>query len=74
MSDLDVRIVKLEPVRVASFHGFGESPEDEAWNKPWPGQSPRACFTSRSTIASMVSTIQIPRQAARITATSSGWL
>ena len=33
MSDLDVRIVKLEPVRVASFHGFGESPEDEAWNK-----------------------------------------
>jgi len=33
MSDLDVRIVKLEPMRVASFHGFGESPEDEAWNK-----------------------------------------
>ena len=27
MSDLDVRIVKLEPMRVASFHGFGESPE-----------------------------------------------
>jgi len=33
MSDLNVRIVKLEPMRVASFHGFGESPEDEAWNK-----------------------------------------
>ena len=33
MSDLDVRIVKLEPVRVASFWSFGESPETEAWEK-----------------------------------------
>ncbi len=40
MSDLEVRIVKLEPLRVASFHGFGASPEAEggskllAWAKP----------------------------------------
>ena len=33
MSKLDVRIVKLEPMRVASFHGFGQSPEEAAWNK-----------------------------------------
>jgi AraC family transcriptional regulator len=33
MSDLEVRIVKLEPLRVASFHGFGASPETEAGNK-----------------------------------------
>jgi DNA gyrase inhibitor GyrI len=33
MSDLDVRIVKLEKMRVASFLGFGPSPEEEAWNK-----------------------------------------
>jgi len=37
MRKLDVRIVKLEPMRVASFLGFGPSPEDEAWKQliPW---------------------------------------
>jgi len=37
MSNLDVRIVKLEPMLVASFLGFGESPEDLAWKQliPW---------------------------------------
>jgi DNA gyrase inhibitor GyrI len=33
MSELEVRIVKLEPMRVASVYGFGESPEGEAWEK-----------------------------------------
>jgi effector-binding domain-containing protein len=33
MSELDVRIVDMEPMRVASAHGFGASPEDEAWRK-----------------------------------------
>lgn len=33
MSELDVRIIKLEPMRVACSHGFGESPESEAWDK-----------------------------------------
>jgi DNA gyrase inhibitor GyrI len=33
MSELDVRIVKLEPMRVASAFGFGEQPEYEAWEK-----------------------------------------
>jgi DNA gyrase inhibitor GyrI len=32
MSDIEVRIVRLEPTRVASAHGFGEQPEIEAWN------------------------------------------
>ena len=31
MSDITVRIVKLEPVRVASAYGFGEQPEYTAW-------------------------------------------
>lgn len=37
MSDLDVRIVKLEPMHVASFLGFGPSPEELAWGEllPW---------------------------------------
>jgi DNA gyrase inhibitor GyrI len=33
MSDLDVRIVNLEPMRVASAYGFGEQPEYIAWQK-----------------------------------------
>lgn len=33
MSDLDVRIVHLEPLHVACTHGFGESPEIEAFEK-----------------------------------------
>ncbi len=31
MSELEVRIVELEPLRVASAYGFGESPEEQAW-------------------------------------------
>lgn len=30
---IDVRIVQLEPMRVASFHGFGTEPENEAFDK-----------------------------------------
>ncbi len=32
MSELAVRIVKLEPMRVASAYGFGEQPELQAWD------------------------------------------
>lgn len=39
MDNLSVRIVELEPLRVASVHGFGESPELLAWQKllTWAG-------------------------------------
>ncbi len=33
MSKLDVRIVKLPPMRVACVNGFGESPEEMAFEK-----------------------------------------
>ena len=33
MSEMDVRIVHLEPVRVAAVLGFGASPESLAWDK-----------------------------------------
>jgi DNA gyrase inhibitor GyrI len=33
MSQLNVRIVKLEPMRVASFHAFGSEPENAALQK-----------------------------------------
>lgn len=31
MSDLEVRIVRLEPMRVVSFHTISKSPEVDAW-------------------------------------------
>ena len=33
MSELNVRIVKLGPLRVASVLGYGKEPEDIAWKK-----------------------------------------
>jgi DNA gyrase inhibitor GyrI len=33
MSEMNVRIVKLEPVRVACASGFGAGPETQAWDK-----------------------------------------
>ena len=35
MSDLEVRIVKLEPTYVAAALGFGDQPELQAWNLLW---------------------------------------
>ncbi len=33
MSEIDVRLVRLEKLRVASLHGFGTEPELQAWEK-----------------------------------------
>jgi len=33
MAELEVRIVQLEPMRLASAYGFGDSPEGQAWEK-----------------------------------------
>jgi effector-binding domain-containing protein len=33
MSELDVTIVDMEPMRVVSAHGFGPNPEEIAWGK-----------------------------------------
>lgn len=41
MNKLDVQVVKLESMRVASVWGFGESPEDEAWQKLKAWASPK---------------------------------
>ena len=41
MSTLDVRIVKLEPMRLISAWGFGASPEGEAWEKLEAWAKPR---------------------------------
>jgi predicted transcriptional regulator YdeE len=33
MSEIDVRIVRLEPMRMLSAYGFGKEPEGVAWEK-----------------------------------------
>jgi DNA gyrase inhibitor GyrI len=49
MSDLDVRIVKLEPLRAASFWGFGASPEKVAFEKLFAWARPRGLLDDRQT-------------------------
>ncbi len=44
MSKNDVRIVELEPMRVASVWGFGPSPELEAWNKLQAWAEPKGLY------------------------------
>jgi AraC family transcriptional regulator len=41
MSRINVNIVQLDPMRVASFHAFGSSPEDAAWAKLEAWAKPR---------------------------------
>ena len=36
-----VRIVELEPMRVASTYGFGDSPEEAAWQEMYAWANPR---------------------------------
>ncbi len=47
MTDLAVRIVKLEPLRVASFHGFGPNPERLAAEKLAAWAGPRGYLADR---------------------------
>ena len=41
MADLDVRIVMLEPMRVASFRAVSETPENDAWARARAWAEPR---------------------------------
>jgi DNA gyrase inhibitor GyrI len=41
MADMDVRIVRLEPMRVASVRAVGEAPETDAWNRMRSWSEPR---------------------------------
>ena len=45
LNDLEVRIVKLEPMRVASFLGFGKSPEELAWEQLIAWAKPKGLLT-----------------------------
>ncbi len=50
MNDLDVRIVELAPMRVASFLGFGESPEGLAIEKLMAWARPRGLLEGKPRI------------------------
>ncbi|HEX2907009.1 MAG TPA: GyrI-like domain-containing protein [Phototrophicaceae bacterium] len=44
--NLDVKIVRLEPLRVATTLGFGEGPEGLAWDKLMQWAEPRGLMTT----------------------------
>ena len=44
MNEIEVRIVNLEPLRVASAYGFGRSPEYQAWEKLMAWAKPKGLF------------------------------
>lgn len=44
MTDLEVRIEKLEPMRVASVRAMSESPEQDAWEKMLAWAEPEGLF------------------------------
>ena len=72
MTELHVQIVHLEPMRVASVHGFGPSPEGVAWERLFAWAKPRGLLESPVNTASLGSTTPTPRPAARTMGMSSG--
>jgi DNA gyrase inhibitor GyrI len=48
MGELNVRIVKLDPLRAARFHAYSASPEDDAWKKLVAWAEPRGMFQDRA--------------------------
>ena len=61
MSDLEVRIIKLEPMRLASFWGFGESPETIAWEKLISWAKPKGLLENPPPLAQQPSA-SVPRR------------
>lgn len=49
MSELEVRIVKLEPMRVASAHAYSGTPEDDAFKKLVAWARPKGLTDDRET-------------------------
>lgn len=48
MDKLEVRIVELEPMRVASVHGYSATPEHDAWEKLIAWAEPRGLLEGRA--------------------------
>ncbi len=41
MDTLNVQIIKLKPMRMASAYGFGDNPEDQAWQRIYAWAKPQ---------------------------------
>jgi hypothetical protein len=48
MNNLNAQIVKLEPMRMASAYGFGENPEEQAWQKLAGWAKPRGFLDDKT--------------------------
>ena len=72
MSDFEVRIVRLEPLRVASAYGFGASPEEQAWQKLLAWAESQGLMTGDPLPRFFGFNNPDPRPAVRTTATSNG--
>jgi effector-binding domain-containing protein len=48
MNQLDVQIVTLKPMRMASAYGFGDSPEEQAWQRISAWAAPRGFLDDKS--------------------------
>lgn len=49
MQTIDVKIVHLDPMRVAVFHGYGPNPEELAWKQMEEWAADRGCFQPTGT-------------------------
>ena len=72
MEALNVRIVRLDPMRVASAYGFGPSPEDIVWQTLLDWGKAGGLLDVTPAPRSSDSITPTRRPAARTTATSNG--
>ena len=72
MEDLNVRIVRLAPLRVASANGFGPNPEEQAWQTLLDWAKAGGLLEVEPAPRFWGSTILTRRRVARTTATSNG--
>lgn len=73
MRELQVEIVRLAPMQVASFYGFGHEPEFQAAAKMLAWAEARLDCTTKASATAYSALTTPPRpQRARTTATSSG--
>ena len=74
MTESDVRIVKLEPMRVASVRAISETPERDAWEKVRTWAEPKGLLADIEKHPIFGFNNPLRLRTARSTATSSGFV
>ena len=59
MTELDVKIVTLEPMRIASVYGFGDSPEIEAMDKLFANELGRVLVMEEDQVVGIITRTDI---------------